>query len=738
MLSFLTSVLAWVEKGKQYVNRSKLEDERIRSNLKNDITSDMSEERKSIEDVKGREKRYKEKNAKSRAKMLFLMALTFVLNCIEWAFRLLISLMTFSGLLFLIIALGVFITFTSFITFMNKEEGDINNFDAPTVGGSLTSLAWTEEELAQYGANLSEYEKNLYRLGIYMSNAFDGYDGQKGFDFPNAYMAKMFMWGTDSMETGLRFYTKNQQDLGKVPSDINGNGIGYGFLGLHTRNESMDSLVNSPSKTLKIRASQRDGVKAKYVPSYTVSAVNNYAPYGSVVMAAKWNNKYYDFVTTKDTKDGSKRSASEKIDAVLDAWGIQNNREEVKQFMELNIAQAQFHGAAKTEHEAYSHFIAAFYCATSDNDAERSFDKWKLVGNGYGESAARKSMLGLSGGFRTVSSYGTPSNLPQEVGSIQWELNGQLIGKPLWTFLWEKFSSNEGMKKVWSTCTSWGNRSGIGDRVLNFHYGLNSYYMAKKMETDLIAKMGIPQTSVDGSNNGVTVTQGNFTQTPGKGQATLNGKTTEQLISEYKGGVKSYLQNLVPHFGKTTGMADASLDKMFGVPFYGQGSRFGESYGTLGWYPGCATYNRSGCMVYAYSYALSAMTGKLINPPETGAILIMNGGLGGSGAVMSKWSEIFRKYGLQSSTITGGGNGQFYGTKYFPQIDETLAKGGVVIMRAGGKPYAAGSNHYLVITGKHGDKYSIWTSTHKDQTSSLHTAQQLGSKMHRELVMVWK
>lgn len=735
MLSFLTGILAWVEKSKQYVNQYKLYSEKVKHQLKNDGIDDVDEEEKRIEDVKGR---YEKDVKKSKHKVLMYTVLTFILNCIEWAFRLLISLISFSSLLIFIIALAVFITFTSFITMMQKEEGT-EDFKAPTVGGSsLTSLAWTEEELAQYGANLSEYDKNLYRLGIYMSNAFDGYDGQKGFDFANAYMAKMFMWGTDSTETGLRFYTSGQKDLGKIPSDINGNGIGYGFLGLHTRNEGIDSLVNSSSKTLRIRASQRDGVKAKYTPQYTVAAVNNYAPYGSVVMAAKWNNKYYDFVTTKDTKDGSKRSASEKIDAVLDEWGVQNNREQVKQFVELCIAQAQFHGAAKTEHESYAHFVVAFYCATSDNDAERSFDKWALVGNGYAESSARKSMLGLSGTFRTVSSYGNPSNLPQQVGSIEWELNGTKIGKPLWTYLWEKYSDRSGMQKAWSTCTSWGNKSGIGDRVLNFHYGINSYYMAKKMEKDLISKMGIPQTSTDGGFGSVTVTPGKFTETPGKGQATLNGKSTEQLISEYSGGVKSYLQSLVPHFGKTTGMSDASLDKMFGVPFYGQGSRFGESYGTLGWYKGCATYNRSGCMVYSYSYALSAMTGKLINPPETGAILIMNGGLGGSGAVMSNWSKIFKLYGLQSSTITGGGNGQYYGTKYFPQIDETLAKGGVVIMRAGGKPYAAGSNHYLVITGKHGDKYSIWTSTSKEQTASLHTASQLGAKMHRELVSVWR
>lgn len=713
-----------------------------RSKLESYNITDMSEERQRVEDVKGREKEYNVKKAKSKAKAILFTILTVVLSIIEWAVRLIIMLFGMTGMFFLVLVLGVFITFTSFITKMGYEEG-VDFTEPGTNGGGqkLTQLAWTEEELAQYGANLSEYEKNLYRLGIYMSNAFDGYDGQKGFDFGNPYMAKMFMWGTDSTETGLKFYNSGQKDLGKIPSDINGNGIGYGFLGLHTRNEGIDSLVNSSSKTLRIRASQRDGVKAKYKPEYQVSAVNNYAPYGSVVMAAKWNNKYYDFVTTKDNKDGSKRSASQKIDAVLDEWGIQNNREQVKQFMELSIAQAQFHGAAKTEHESYAHFVAAFYCATSDNDAERSFDKWKLVGEGYTESAARKSMLGLSGNFRTVSSYGTPDKLPQGVGSIEWELNGQKIGKPLWSYLWEKFKDKGGMQKAWSTCTSWGNRGGIGDRVLNFHYGLNSYYMAKKMESYLLDKMEIPQQTGGGSGgSSPNVTPGNYQETPGKGQMVWGGKTTEQHIAEFKGGIKSYITGTwQPKFGRTNGIAvGKETDKVYGVPFYAQAVEPKESYGNDRWWSSGGTFNRSGCMVYAFSYALSAMTGKLVNPPETAAILAMEGGLGGSGARVSAWPGIFKKLGLQADITIGGGNYQTYGTKYFNKIDECLNKGGVVIMRSCKAPWTGSGNHFFVITSKKDGKYTVADTTSQSRSKSLHTAEYLGKGMHREIVYVWK
>lgn len=736
MFSLITIFLSFIQKSKQRLQSVSRRGKDMYNNLKKKGGTSDSES----------EKITRKKEEKTTIGDIFLKCFTFIFVFLDSVPVIVTVICSLIIMLFLAMAVGVMLSFTSFISSIVNEN---TIFDAPTTGGgggtTLTTLNWSEEELAQYGANLSEYEKNLYRMGIAMKKAHVGYDGQKGFDYANDDMAILFMIGTDSTETGLRFFnsSKNQKDILQYPSDIKENGLGYGYLGLH-RNEGMDSLVNSGDKTLRVRASQRDGAKQAYKPVETPSTQIRYTPWGAVSMAAKWNNKYHGIVNTKDRANGN-MVARDKIEKVLNEWGVQNNREQLIQFIELCLVQAQFHGATKKEHEAYAHFITAFYCATSDNDAERSLDKWGLVGGGYSESSTRKSMLGLSGNFRTVGTYTTPASLPQGVGTIEWELNGQKIGKPLWTFLWEKFNGRSGMQVAWNQVKAFGNSSGgVRDRVLNFHYGLNSYYQAKKIVSELCAKMGIQPNQVENGGNGGSVIPGNpgeFKNTPGVGQARLGGKSTEQWISEWKGSAKSYLQSLVSHFGQSTGTG-AGTDKVYGVPFYGQGARFGESFGKLGWYSGADTYNRSGCMVYAMSYAISAMTGQLINPPETGALMIMNGALGGSGARMSNWTPFVKKLGLNSTTKGPHVTGAISKQAYFDEIDMAIDKGGVAIIRESGKPYAAGSNHYMVVTGKvmqGGAKYyTIYTSTSKEHSTSLHTQAQLSAKIHREVVTVWR
>ena len=116
------------------------------------------------------------------------------------------------------------------------------------------------------------------------------------------------------------------------------------------------------------------------------------------------------------------------------------------------------------------------------------------------------------------------------------------------------------------------------------------------------------------------------------------------------------------HFGKARYTEDGTniagvVWKMgkYGVPFYAQIStengKYGEDFGQMLWHPEASstnTYNSSGCMIYAHAYAASAMTGKIINPAEMGAMMIVKGSLTDVGCIGDKMSSVYSSLGLNS------------------------------------------------------------------------------------------
>ncbi|WP_131043247.1 hypothetical protein [Clostridioides difficile] len=615
-----------------------------------------------------------------------------------------------------VLLLGIFMCFMSFISIFNTDditENKTNISNTVTDNNSSTTLSWTEEEFAQYSANLSDYEKNIYRLGIYYNNALKGYDGNPIYSDSEQSLVHLFNLGVLSTENGMQFFKGNKQyDISKIPSDIPYNSAGYGYLGL-SRKESLTPMGG------RIPAASKTAIRNKYKPTKSFSAESQYSPYGALALSTIWKEKqktYADRTVDKVTK-------------VVESWGIVENKEYIINFIKNCLINAQFHGAYLKDHPAYANFICAMYCATSDNDAERSFDKWTIEG-GYDESSLRKSILGTSK-HGSVRSLSNPSQFQKSLGGSKLILNGTQLKEPLWTFLWNKFSDKQGMKDAWNGCKNLK----VADQVLNFHYGLNSYLQAARMQNNLAKKMGIQENN---NSNAPNVSVGNFKETSGKGQAIVDGKTTEALLSSYSGSNKSYIMNtLKPHWGsssflqkKGSAYSGKYQDVKFGVPFFGQGNKFGESYGNSQWYPGGATYNRSGCMIYSCAYTVSALTGRLVNPPEMGAIMIMKNGLVSAGISMSNMPNVFSSLGLKSK--------YYEDNNWINHINEAVDKGGIAIIRLT-KPYAAGSEHFVAITGRQGDKYNMYSSTHIDHSMQLQSkASLLKAKKSNRILCVWK
>lgn len=858
-----------------------------------------------------------------------------------------------------------------------KFEGEVGAACGQS-GGSVTpsggTLAWTDAELASRGATLSDYEKNLYRLGILARKAAEGYGGGELMMTEGATldMRVAFLMGVASTETSMRFYTGGQNsDITKIPSTIASNSSGYGFMGISSA-KSLGSYYG---------ASTVSAIQKAYKPSSPPAYPAAYAPYG-VAMSAKHHQQ--DFAANTGTK-----STKAQIDKIAGQWGIKANKGEFSAMSQFFLAQAEYHGAAKSDYEGLINFFGALFVATSDNDAERTFSKWTLKeasttsGNDFSESGIRNSFVG-AGGKDSLAGRADTSGL-KNGGNTKILLNGKEIGVPVWKYLGDKYMGTAGFKQAWADVKMYSARGGggIGARVLNFHYGFNSYIQAKRIESILAKKMNIvgqasptaPSTTVpadgdtppttlppvetapsdndpksltvlvnketklpsdykpdlvrpnvafsfgdakeeksmmrkeagtaleemfagakkekvtlyavsgyrsyarqeelykakikevgeekaktivappgtsehqtglvmDISSKGhkfalnekfetttegkwlkanahkygfilrypkgkeaitgyiyepwhfryvgkdlatklftdnktldehikenppkpatpppssgdncveegeggdtVNVVPGNFKPTPGKGQATINGKTTEEYLKDYyKRASPSkivYLNGLKQHFGTSSFLstkgnpasAAGYVDKDFGVPFYGQWKGYTETYGTTSYVPGGNTFYISACMIYSYAYAASAMTGKMINPAEMGAIIHANDGFLGNLIYTRKLPAIYKQMGISAQVVENGSS--------FAGFDSTLAKGGVVVIRTRPGPEKfTSSQHFQVITGKTTKNgttyYNMYTSSKHQQSMVTYTKAQIQRNMHKDALLVWK
>lgn len=678
------------------------------------------------------------------------------------------------GLLVFCFLVVVVVIFT-FLAMLQAFMRDQKNYTPEAMCGKPVAvqesaggiLAWTEAELGSNGSKLTDKEKNIYKMGILARKSIEGYDKTPLMNVKELTMSQKvyFILGVSSTETSMNIYGSGGGDVFKNNSNVGSNGSGYGFMGINT-SYSLSHYYNSSAES-KIREA--------YKPSSPSPYTSAFPPY-AVAMSVKHHHN--DLVATV-------ARMFPDIEKFADKNGIKANKKEFIGVVKLFLTQAEYHGAAYTDYQGLIGFWGSMFLASAPDDASRSFSNWALEDTkviDYSESGIRNMYLG-SGGKNSMHAVSTPDKLKRG-GTTRIVLNGKVIDETLWGYLWKKESANKGMQDAWALARKYSaSGGGLGDRPLNFHYGLNSYLQAMRIEKNLSKKMGVvgdtgtpapeevsepaPEETTgkpckdDGGakdDTPPTIQVGTFKETPGRGQSVVNGKPFDTWI---KGAVSSgvipsgYYNKMKPTIGTSSQLAGRHTraiqakyqDKVFGVPHYGQGGSFAESYGQLNWhYAGGDTFNWSGCMVYSHAYAASALTGRLINPAEMGIVMSATGGLGASGTKRQGVIGAHKALGLNGvyflngpSALVSAGSVKA-GTSNIPAV---LKKGGVVVIRVTYGSLTSIANHFFVLTSvetKNGtDYYSNYNSVDVGMSMRKLTKQNLVSgRIHNEAVGVYK
>lgn len=764
MFSFLMGIMTLIQKGKskykekEIIYKRKLDEVRNRMSKEDSSKEDTNkkeEEDKTKEEGK-KETTEEEPKEKGKGSVKLMAMLTAIIAFFE-TLPLFFSLMTWGLILLcvIVIVIIVFALMAMLNAVLNPEEEkfDFDENDTSPIGGACgptgSLLAWTEEELASRGTKLTDKEKNLYRIGILSRNALDGYGGMELMKTEGVTKGDRIalLMGVSSIEDGMNYYTGTEKSVIDYPTERkpnNGfNPQSYGMMGLNVHKKLNNYFDNKVITN----------IKKAYTPKTSPSYEAQYAPYG-LAMSAKHQ-------TTDMTSNVLRKENKALLNKIADDWGIKANRAEFIGVTQIFLAQTHYHGAQIKEYNAYANFFAALFHLTSENDEERTFARWsvetkkdKTPSYAEGSGGFRTLVIG-TGTYGMLDNAGTPDKLTASSAPTSYiALNGEDIKEPLWKYVYQHTARKDLFNISWNKAVEFSKTAGdnpsgwgVGARVLNFHYGFNSYLQGKRIEKLLASKMDIIGEPNKGEGCQSNPTRGNFKATPGKGQAVINGKTTKEYMEEYyKKTSKSkaeYLKGLEQYWGTSSYIQDKNnsafkggyVDKKFGVPFYGQWSGYKETWGYAPYVPNGNTFYISACMIYAYSYAASAMTGTLINPAEMGSIIHANEGFLGNLIYTRKLPDVYKQMGIQAKVVENGVS--------FAGFDETLEKGGVVVIRTRPGPQKfTTSQHFQVITGiekKNGKTYyHMYTSSSHKQSVDLYTKAQLVNNMHKDALLVWK
>lgn len=434
--------------------------------------------------------------ASDRLKVLTLYVTSFIVDTIQAVIKMLIILLSN---IYIVILLGaVVVVIALFSALAVIEEGKTTKPEQPQVSDQInqgqqggSGASWTLEELAIRGGMLSTYEKNLYKLIMLSNNAITGvYDGKpvtypEGSDFALPLRFAVGIFSTEN--SGVMYLSgENTKDILVTPTDDTEiNSSGYGSLfGIH-HTDTLSRYYDDATVSK---------IKQMFPTSYTGNEIF-FIPYGSGISVKHFNDKLqYGLNLIK------KRNLEDDARSVIKSFGIVKGEEEVYRFCIYMLATALYHGGNIFDFPDITAFISALYASTSDKDEERSFDKIEYCyTDKYDESNFRLAVIG-SCGYANVDNYSTPLDLPKSSTSAYFKVGNDTVKEPLWAYLYRKHSSNVNMVKAWNKAKEYASGS-LAVRVLNFHYGLNSYLQGDRIIKRIEGKLTGTTPSNGGNNN---------------------------------------------------------------------------------------------------------------------------------------------------------------------------------------------------------------------------------------------
>lgn len=713
----------------------------------------------------------------STGKIVFRMFLRSLLSniwmIIKFFIMLLIGNMLLSLFFVAIIVVIIFLIINGFLHIdMTRGESSFyqgNGGSSDCIQGTavLSTIDYDFSKLGNLTGTLTDVEKNRLRSAMIYTEILSGEFGDYTSEFPEGYkellnttpvnIALPLIMGYQSVENGFgyRNCTNILEEVINYPADVNNDA----FLGLEAEKKTIFDGVY-----VGRREYSESFVKAftqKYAYNFDISnmiSVYNYAPYAFAIQLGTLGNTFYVYADSTGTLD----EVEAKVREIAPSFGITNNVDLLVNYCKFFTIANAYHGAHTMSTKACI-FWCALWAASSDNDAERGFDKIKFTSDALDESTYRGEFLGHSS---YVGTYGDNSvqivNLtyvPSTITNGYVEINGQKITKPILAYI-SDYCDSKGLSSIYKPVVddlnSRAYASTLGSAVVNanYYYGFVAYKTACKVleviGTNLPVATGGNVQDCDcyeDSSSGASMVFNVDISNIKEGQ--VQGPWSEEIkakmmnegtdISQYFGQVNAIKNknNKYAHFVGNMTYESWRLSTKWQIPFYMQNANMPEAgfnsmdkyLASLGNSGSTQRLVAAGCHIYQYSYIASALTGTIINPVEMALGLKYTGGITGTGLnVLASSYLAFNELGLKAVGLTQ--NGCYGNTSDFctafgvtdaelnsenkaefkKVLDAVLDNNGLYGYAAGGS-FTSG-NHCVVVSEKVGSNYRVvWYAT---------------------------
>ena len=735
IIGFFENILNLKLKKQQKNSKQELKKE-VDKNSKEDVITAKEKAKKSKKVVESKDK---EKSLK--IKIILLKVFKWVVSIIEQFITWILSVIGVYGVLIILAVIVLMIVIYGLLHIDMSILSDSvfkGNDDCIQGAEVYSSIDYDIDKLGATATTFTEYQKNLYKtMGVYSDFIEQGdtaiVNPDKFIEVKNALgkdVLVTFLFGFNASETGMQFNNGGsvlgEKDILEYPSLQEKNSKGYAFLGLHHNNVfdgtyKYNGVDSTTCLTPEFVSSWKDKYKPKETPIYD----NNFIPYGVATQGGVFfhNTTSGSYALTCDEVDA-------EIDAIMDSYNIQQNRDKLKYFCKLFAGAGFYHSDCGSINKDLFSVWCAVWSATSTEDSKRSFDNIKIANKaGYDESGARPNILGGSG-FKVTW---------ETTGLNYFEVNGELIDKTFWTWVRDNCSNPEyfdSTAKVWFTNAANGAFDGKTVTILNAHYGLLGYLMGREIVSDLGAAT---PTASSGSIDDCACVEDT------SGSLTLGGIKSGKINGDWPDDVKSKMESYgwTEFFGRADileGNEPSDLKKLgeswrvstkWKVPYQLQRKNVNDvgwpdvSYGVIS--------HGNGCHIYMCSYIASALTGKFINFAEMFAALRATEGVDGNGFFKNSGANVtFEKLGIFWSGMASNGTmiqgsskescSQIYpnGNSAKEKVDNALNSGCIVGVSTKKGNYT-GSGHYFVITERKDDMYKTYSASSPEHDTDWQT-----------------
>ena len=457
------------------------------------------------EDIE-KEKEEQAKQKKGKKRRIFLLIILYIvdaiLTVIETAIAFLIAHLAFMMLLLIIIIIILSMLLSWMFDIMQAANANKGNTDdnsssySEDIGGTdnMKKTAWSEYELLTRGSQLSNQDKNMYRLIMLFNNY------QKDPTYAGKVWDLHLLLGQGYTESGYAFFAdKGDVQNKNVLTDPITNLIS-GYIGPSGKSDGyggmfgcdLADIIWSGNYTSKTYTPIDDEYKSKAPKSIScltdddkaILAANTrteeylmqdaYMPYAVqklMIMSKTW--------WSLEDNDAYKTMAKEALDAV----GLKATDENIELLMQLASVRRTLNSSSEYEKGSY-YFNAMVMASAADNDGNVSLSNWSYYT--VGEPSMRTAIVGIKSDD-AVTSFDDFST------SKYFTLKGKSLNCTVWQYFKKTWGTNDWFKEMESDVVSRynGNTADVHNiqYALMYHYGLARWVSSEICINDIVSQL---------------------------------------------------------------------------------------------------------------------------------------------------------------------------------------------------------------------------------------------------------